>query len=132
MTETLKKLPRVLLLDWQGHYGFLEVEDVQNRVELVTFGGRELLKSVLWYHPTANNFAVGIAETVRQETYDLIILGNNQGNGVEIAKLLPDEAKEKIVVASHFGCDETGYRELGIKRFHQRGELVEILRLFAA
>jgi hypothetical protein len=132
MTEIQKKLPRILLLDWQGHYGFLEDESVKDKIQLVTFGGKDVLKAVLWYHPTANNFASKIAETVKQETYDLIILGNNQGNGVEVAKLLPDEAKAKTVVTSHIGCNETGYRQAGITRFHTRHELPKVLEQLVA
>ena len=124
MTFPSTKKPRVLLLDWSKNY-LLEL--LQKNVDLVTFGESD----TDWYERfPASQFRGQIAAVVRQEEYELIILGNNMGAGIKLAELIPEEARAKIVVASHLGLEESEeyqYRTLGVSRFSFRKDVYDLV-----
>jgi len=131
--------PRVLLLDWLGHYSEAWLQDAKEMADLVTFGRRDSTGQRLWYEIPGTGIvacAEAVANAVAKETYDLIFLGNNMGAGVDIAKLLPSDAKAKTYVVSHLGGVagdvQRKYQELGITRPDQfmmrRTEILDKLR----
>jgi hypothetical protein len=71
----------------------------------------------------ASDRAKQLAQSASLETYDLVIIGNNEGEGLVLAKLLPEELRPRTLIVWFFDSRRTEqllYRELGFNHFGSR------------
>jgi hypothetical protein len=76
-----------------------------------------------------------INELLFEANIDLVIIGNNGGAGLSLAKGIDEDLlylKERTVVVSNYGLsgeEEAAYRELGLTNFCTRAQLKEFLQV---
>jgi hypothetical protein len=70
--------------------------------------------------------------TSQKKTYDLVIVGNNNGSGLDVVRALPSELRSKVIVVANalplHPSEDRGYRRLGVMEFSGRLGLRESVK----
>lgn len=120
--------PRVLILDSEGIPGHRLVDLVPKGLpqpDITAIKDADIFPPNGGMKYRASDHAKQLASSASLDTCDLVIIGNNEGEGLVLAKLLPEELRPRTLIVWFFDSNRTEqvlYMDIGYTQFRSRNE----------